>query len=121
MPAPNKSNSKHPEKKAAEQYAQKLIHQAGISIGIKEKVSALSGGMLQRLIIERETDTFKMLLILSEPAQGLDTPAVCALERQLRFYAGKGTGILLFMSADSPEIFNPDVCYFLNEGHLYEA
>lgn len=112
---------KHPEKKEAEQYAQKLIRQAGISIGIKEKVSALSGGMLQRLIIERETDTFKMLLILSEPAQGLDTPAVCALEHQLRFYAGKGTGILLFMSADSPEIFNPDVCYFLNEGHLYEA
>ena len=102
-------------------YARSLIERAGITIGTDEKASALSGGMLQRLIIERETAENGKLLILSEPERGLDSRAVQALVRRLRSLAESGTAVLLFISAGSPDVFPGDYRFFLRGGRLYEA
>ena len=102
-------------------YARCLIKRAGITIGTDEKASALSGGMLQRLIIERETAENRKLLILSEPERGLDSRAVQALSERLRSLAESGTAVLLFISAGSPGVFPGDYRFFLRGGRLYEA
>ena len=102
-------------------YARCLIERAGITIGTDEKASALSGGMLQRLIIERETAENRKLLILSEPERGLDSRAVQALSERLRSLAKSGTAVLLFISAGSPDVFPGDYRFFLRGGRLYEA
>ena len=102
-------------------YARCLIERAGITIGTDEKASALSGGMLQRLIIERETAENRKLLILSEPERGLDSRAVQALSERLRSLAESGTAVLLFISAGSPGVFPGDYRFFLRGGRLYEA
>ena len=102
-------------------YASRLIERAGITIGTDEKASALSGGMLQRLIIERETAENRKLLILSEPERGLDSRAVQALSERLRSLAESGTAVLLFISAGSPDVFPGDYRFFLRGGRLYEA
>lgn len=102
-------------------YARRLIERAGITIGTDEKASALSGGMLQRLIIERETAENRKLLILSEPERGLDSRAVQALFGRLRSLAESGTAVLLFISAGSPGVFPGDYRFFLRGGRLYEA
>ena len=102
-------------------YAQSLITRAGIHIGTAEQASALSGGMLQRLIIEREIDAHKKLLILCEPERGLDINAAAALVRRLQRAADEGTGILLFMSAGNPVKFDCRFRYFLRGGCLHEA
>jgi len=102
-------------------YARRLIERAGITIGTDEKASALSGGMLQRLIIERETAENRKLLILSEPERGLDSRAVQALSARLCSLAESGTAVLLFISAGSPDVFPGDYRFFLRGGRLYEA
>ena len=102
-------------------YARCLIERAGITIGTDEKASALSGGMLQRLIIERETAENRKLLILSEPERGLDSRAVQALFGRLCSLAESGTAVLLFISAGSPDVFPGDYRFFLRGGRLYEA
>ena len=102
-------------------YTRFLIERAGITIGTDEKASALSGGMLQRLIIERETAENRKLLILSEPERGLDSRAVQALFGRLRSLAESGTAVLLFISAGSPDVFPGDYRFFLRGGRLYEA
>lgn len=102
-------------------YARRLIERAGITIGTDEKASALSGGMLQRLIIERETAENRKLLILSEPERGLDSRAVQALFGRLCSLAESGTAVLLFISAGSPDVFPGDYRFFLRGGRLYEA
>ena len=110
---------KHEDKIDSAAYAQQLIARAGIHIGIEEKASALSGGMLQRLIIEREIDAFKKLLILSEPERGLDVNAAAALTRRLQRAADEGTGILLFVSSGTFAHFENGLHYSIRGGRLY--
>ena len=110
---------KHEDKIDSAAYAQQLIARAGIHIGIEEKASALSGGMLQRLIIEREIDAFKKLLILSEPERGLDVNATAALTRRLQRAADEGTGILLFVSSGTFVRFENGLHYSIRGGRLY--
>lgn len=110
---------KHEDKIDSAAYARSLIARAGIHIGIEEKASALSGGMLQRLIIEREIDAFKKLLILSEPERGLDVNAAAALTRRLQRAADEGTGILLFVSSGTFARFENGLHYSIRGGRLY--
>ncbi|MGI5172924.1 ATP-binding cassette domain-containing protein [Treponema sp. OMZ 840] len=112
---------KHEDKVDSASYARSLILRAGIHIGIEERASALSGGMLQRLIIEREIDAFKKLLILSEPERGLDVNAAAALTRRLQRAADEGTGILLFVSSGSFARFESCLRYSIRGGRLYET
>lgn len=100
-------------------YARNLILRAGIDIGIEQRASALSGGMLQRLIIEREIDAFKKLLILSEPERGLDVSAAAALTCRLQRAADEGTGILLFVSSGTFARFENGLHYSIRGGRLY--
>lgn len=63
-----------------------------------QSVGTLSGGMIQRLLIQRETDAAQQGMILSEPSWGLDPRYRTSLYNHLNQSVQNGTGILLLTS-----------------------
>ncbi len=77
-------------------YTQNLIEQAQIQAAPDDPVSSLSGGMLQRLILERELALSPPLLLLSDPLHGLDTAKAQALAVRLWMLAQRcGTAVII--------------------------
>lgn len=89
-------------KKDKKDYAYKLIHQAQISITSDQKVSSLSGGMMQRLILEREFNSNPSIIILCNPMQGLDIESQGKLCKRIIEAAKEGCGILIIGASDFP-------------------
>ncbi len=78
-----------------ENYAQKLLEKADVNIKLNEKALCLSGGMLQRLILERELAENPEKLYLFDPTHGLDVEATERLYSRLEGLAKKGTKIII--------------------------
>ena len=77
------------------EYAQCLLEKANVNIKITEKASNLSGGMLQRLILQREIAEQPDILYLFEPRQGLDISAIDYLFDTIRSLVQKGVKIIV--------------------------
>ena len=71
-------------------YIEKLINSAQIQILPSEKVRSLSGGMLQRLILEREIAKNSNTVIMAEPFQGLDTERTLFIKTRIDELASQG-------------------------------
>ena len=85
------------------EYAMSLIKKADVNITLNEKAEYLSGGMLQRLILERELGKNPDILILCEPVQGLDSSSVKKLCDRIRLLANSGKIVLVLSSSEFPE------------------
>lgn len=85
------------------EYALSLIKKADVNITLNEKAEVLSGGMLQRLILERELGKNPDILILCEPVQGLDSASVKKLCDRIRLLADTGKIVLVLSSSEFPE------------------
>ncbi|MDR2069438.1 MAG: ATP-binding cassette domain-containing protein [Spirochaetaceae bacterium] len=66
-------------------------------------MASFSGGMIQRLILARESAERASLFVLAEPNRGLDQVSRGALLGKLRAYANTGRAILIF-STDTEEL-----------------
>ena len=96
-------------------YAQNLIDKAEINIRPDEKVSSLSGGMLQQLLLRRELESDPELVIMCEPLQGLDSNAAQRMCELLSGSSAAGKAVLVIAAADFPD----DLCskiYRLRDG-----
>ncbi len=80
-----------------------LISQAKVDAKLFNKVSSLSGGMLQRLILRRELSLGSDFYIFSNPTSGLDFAGIRDLISTLKNLTEKGKGILV-LSVDDTEI-----------------
>ena len=80
-----------------------LISQAKVDAKLSNKVSCLSGGMLQRLILRRELSLGSDFYIFSNPTSGLDFAGIRDLISTLKNLTEKGKGILV-LSVDDTEI-----------------
>ncbi len=78
-----------------EQYSKELLRKAEVNIKLYEKASCLSGGMLQRIILEREIAENPAELYLFDPTHGLDVEATERLYSRLETLAKKGTKIII--------------------------
>ena len=87
----------HTNKKQTEleSYAKNLLKKADVNIKLHEKALCLSGGMLQRLILERELAENPEELYLFNPTHGLDVEATERLYSRLEGLAKKGTKIII--------------------------
>lgn len=87
----------HPEgsEKDLKERAEKLLIQAQVNIKLNEKCSNLSGGMLQRLILEREIAEKPETLFLFNPTHGLDVEAIEKLYSRLDSIAEQGTTVIM--------------------------
>lgn len=57
------------------EYSQEILQKADVKIKLNEKVSNLSGGMLQRLILQKQLSENPKLIFLFNPTKGLDIAA----------------------------------------------
>ncbi|MBP5575993.1 MAG: ATP-binding cassette domain-containing protein [Treponema sp.] len=94
-----------------------LIKKAGVAITKEEKCSSLSGGMLQRLILERELSINPSLVILCNPMQGLDVSAQASLCKRIESIAKEGAAVLVIGSHDFPMTLCSKV-YSLQNGRI---
>lgn len=87
----------HTEKKRSEReaFARELLDKAQVNIRLDEKAVCLSGGMLQRLILEREIAENPSRLYLFNPTKGLDVEGTERLYSKLESLAQNGTRIIL--------------------------
>ncbi|WP_319560811.1 ATP-binding cassette domain-containing protein [Marispirochaeta sp.] len=84
--------------KAKEAYSRELLTEFGIDALPDTMTSALSGGMLQRLILGREIRSASKLVILCEPAWGLDVKSRREIYQRILTLRDRGAGILLLAS-----------------------
>jgi ABC-type uncharacterized transport system ATPase subunit len=109
----------YPEKSSA-QYENGLIAAAHVSISRGDEASALSGGMLQRLIIARELDSNPRLIIACEPLQGLDVEACGRITALLSDAARRGCIVIVLSSAEFPSPLCGNI-YHIEGGSLSEV
>ena len=69
----------------------------------KEKVSSLSGGNIQKVVVAREWSTNPELMIAEQPTRGIDIGSANYIHHELIEMRNKGAGILL-VSADLNEV-----------------
>ncbi len=79
-----------------------LIAKACVNAAPNQYVKALSGGMLQRLIVEREISLNPNLIILCNPMHGLDIQSQSRLCKRLVALAQDQKAVLLIGAADFP-------------------
>lgn len=75
-------------------HARKLVESSGVNIKISEKAGFLSGGMLQKLIMERELFSKPKKLFLDEPYQGLDIESCRRLKARFDTIQNDGCEII---------------------------
>lgn len=90
------------QKKSSREFTQEIIRKADVKITPEEKAYSLSGGMLQRIILERELSMDPKLIILANPMQGLDINAQSLLCKRLVALKEQGKAILIIGVMDFP-------------------
>jgi len=99
------------------QAALEMIEKSGVNIRPEEKCSCLSGGMLQKLMFERELYEKADFLILCNPLQGLDTASSIRTCSRIKEAVQKGTTVLILSYGAFPWDFC-DNQYRLSNGRL---
>ena len=106
-----------------------------LSFGIKsegphEKVGDLSGGNQQKVVLARELERSKQLLVARNPTQGLDVKASKFFYQQMSKLLGRGLrsnvadrrGGVVLISSDLDEILTfADEIYVLYDGELMQV
>lgn len=100
--------------------ALQMIRLSGVDIEPDEKCSCLSGGMLQKLMFEREFYNNPELLILCNPLQGLDVQSCQTICKRLRTAAREGAYVLVLSYGAFPSECS-DKEYRLVKGKLEAA
>jgi len=96
----------------------KIMKRSGVMRSVEDKPASFSGGMVQRILLQREFAEDVPLLVLTEPGSALDQINRAALADALREYAGGGRAVLVF-SSDAEELkFFTDEIMALKEGTL---
>ncbi len=106
-------------KEEAKKYAEELKKQYDIIVPtVDTPVRLLSGGNLQRVILAREIDNMKSLLVAVQPTRGLDVGAIEGIQKMLLLQREAGAGILL-ISEELEELVNlSDRIYVIYEGRI---
>lgn len=97
--------------------AGELIQKSNINIEENEKAQNLSGGMLQRLIINREIAENPQLIILCNPLQGLDHQSEENLCQRIQELKDQNCAILILSGADFPAALCTNI-YSLKKGEI---
>ncbi|MCR5436090.1 MAG: ATP-binding cassette domain-containing protein [Treponema sp.] len=98
-------------------FCKKIINKTELKISENQLAEELSGGMLQKLILQRELVKNPELLILCHPLQGLDSVSAKKTIQKIKAYAENGAAVIILTQGDFPK----EKCnkyYILNHGRL---
>jgi simple sugar transport system ATP-binding protein len=82
-----------------------LIRRYGILGKGDDRISQLSGGNIQKVILAREIDLFRDYIVFSEPAWGLDIAAAAYVYGEMAKLRDRGAAVIL-ISTNLDEILN---------------
>lgn len=102
-------------------FTEKIIGEFNVKAnGVGEKISSLSGGNLQKLVVGREfLDKYK-LIIMEDPTRGVDVGAIEFIWKEILEYAVEGTAILLISHELSEVMELSDRIFVMHQGELIE-
>jgi ABC-type sugar transport system ATPase subunit len=90
----------------------------GLAADPRSAAASLSGGNRQRLVLSRELDRPRALLVLAEPFQGLDLAAQAQAAAAIRDLAARGSAVLLLVSKVEEALEVADRAIALYRGEL---
>ena len=106
LPAFVHRKTKHFGFKGEEEEAQKMVDKMNISIpALQAKISKLSGGNQQKVMIGRWLKTTPDIVILDEPTKGVDIGAKFEIHQTIVELAKEGAAVIL-VSSDLPELLS---------------
>lgn len=106
-------------KKAARIYAENLREEYNIAVPTVDKpIRLLSGGNIQRVILARELENMKQLLIAVQPTRGLDVGAIEGIQRMILAQRDAGAGVLLISEELEELVTLSDRIYVMFEGKI---
>lgn len=88
------------DSKNLDKHILKVIKSSELDVSQNQKVNSLSGGMLQRLILERELSFNPDLLILCEPLAGLDMQKTEIIIQKIIEVKERGGAVLILSTED---------------------
>ena len=94
--------------------------EGGISGGPEQKLEELSGGNIQKVILQRELRGNAPLLVVADPAWGLDERSRRQIHVKIRKLSNSGTAILLLASDLDEALELSDRMAVLSSGRLSE-
>ena len=102
-----------------DEYCQKLVHEYDIEIeSLDQKVSTLSGGNQQKILLARELSSNPRVVVMAQPTRGLDFKSTNYVHKMIRQQAEKSATVVL-ISTDLDEIMSLcDSFYVINDGIL---
>lgn len=86
------------QKKKIFQYTSSLIEEFDIKATPHQLIGTLSGGNIQKVILAREIEKIKDLIICSEVTWGLDVGSALFVHKQIVDLRNRGVGVLLLSS-----------------------
>ncbi|WP_054937323.1 sugar ABC transporter ATP-binding protein [Moorella stamsii] len=106
-------------KPAEKRLAESLVKDLRIKTpGVNIRVSNLSGGNQQKVVLAKWLATKPMILILDEPTRGVDVGAKSEIYQIMKELAANGVGIIM-VSSDLPEIIGmSDRIYVTHQGEI---
>jgi rhamnose transport system ATP-binding protein len=103
------------ERKLAQSYVDQLAIKCS---DLAQKLSSLSGGNQQKVVLAKWLATKPLLLILDEPTRGVDIGTKAEVHRLISDLAEKGLAILM-ISSELPEVIGvSDRILVLHEGRM---
>lgn len=91
-----KSNRFLIDTKASQDFAKQVVQDFQVKTdNIYNKVSSLSGGNVQKLLVGREFSDHYQLMIMEDPTRGIDIGAIEFIWKKIIRYAASGMGVLL--------------------------
>jgi len=107
------------KKKTVEEYCQTLISKYDVrALSPRQRMSEMSGGNAQKLIVAREMQMDAPLMISCEPTRGVDIGAMLFIHDQMLRMRSEGSGILLVSSELSEIMTLSDRIYVMFEGRI---
>ena len=102
-------------------FTKKIIEEFKVKAGgVQEKVSFLSGGNLQKLVVGREFFDKYKLIVMEDPTRGVDVGAIEFIWKEILEYSLRGIAILLISHELSEVMQLSDRIFVMHQGELIE-
>jgi simple sugar transport system ATP-binding protein len=103
---------------AMEKFTGKLLSQYNVSGGIRQRMGALSGGNIQKVILAREIVQHRDYIVFSEPTWGLDIASSRYMYDQMALLKESGAAVILISSNLDEILANADRILVMFQGTI---
>ncbi|MDR1306318.1 MAG: ABC transporter ATP-binding protein [Treponema sp.] len=106
------------DRKAVEQFTEKLLAEYSVSGGSRQRIGSLSGGNIQKVILAREIVQYQDYIVFSEPTWGLDIASSRYMYDQMALLREAGAAVILISSNLDEILANADRILVMYRGTI---